>query len=54
MDAEEIIRYLQSLIEENPKNAFLPVKMRTGNGQLYSIDGVTLEGDRFDTWIELA
>ena len=48
MNARELIEALQTYPAE------LPVMIRTGNGQLTSIDAATTERDTFETRIEIS
>jgi hypothetical protein len=48
MNARELIEALTKL------DADLPVMIRTGNGQLTSIDAATTERDTFETRIEIS
>jgi len=54
MTANDLIEALRNLIDANPHNADLPVKFRTVNGILTSVDDAQHMADTFGAWIELA
>ncbi len=54
MDLDTLIKDLTAIRDNNPAEGSLPVKMRTGNGQLITIDEAAVQGDTFGAWIELS
>ena len=54
MTANDLIVRLQALLVNRPEGADLPVKFRTVNGILTSVDEADHMADTFGAWIELA